>query len=88
MAKPGIVLKRPVGSSGAYTEHAKLPKRLAEKIDERPARTPPKKKPQPVREVDAKAARAAPLAFEREQKRRETARRKEEASAGEEASKP
>ena len=80
MAKPGVVLKRPVGSSGAYTEHAKLPKHLAETTKDSPTKQLPKKKPQPARKLDAKAARAASLAFEREQKRRETARRKEEAS--------
>ena len=80
MAKPGVVLKRPVGSSVAYTEHAKLPKDLVEKTKESPANQPPKKKPRPARKLDAKATRAAALAFEREQKRRETARQKEEAA--------
>src|SRR6202161_3490794 len=28
MAKPGIVLKRPVGSDGPFGEHAELPKNL------------------------------------------------------------
>src|SRR5206468_8081116 len=28
MAKPGIVLKRPVGSSGPFREHAELPDKL------------------------------------------------------------
>ena len=28
MAKPGIVLKRPVGSGGSFSEHAKLPTNL------------------------------------------------------------
>jgi flagellar motility protein MotE (MotC chaperone) len=30
MAKPGVVLKRPVGSDGPFGEHAELPKNLGE----------------------------------------------------------
>jgi hypothetical protein len=29
MAKPGVVLKRPVGSSGPFKEHAELPRDIA-----------------------------------------------------------
>jgi colicin import membrane protein len=78
MAKPCVVLRRPVGSNGPFTEHAKLPKDLpVEKLKERPAKI---QKASPARETDSKPARAAALAFEREQKRREIARRKEEAA--------
>ena len=78
MAKPGVVLRRPVGSNGPFTEHAELPKDLpVEKLKERPAK--PHKEP-PPRKTDTKAARSAALAFEREQKRREMKRRKEEAA--------
>ena len=78
MAKPGVVLRRPVGSNGPFTEHAKLPKDLpVEKLKERPAKI---QKASPARETESKPARAAALAFEREQKRREIARRKEEAA--------
>jgi colicin import membrane protein len=78
MAKPGIVLRRPVGSNGQFTEDAKLPKGLpVEKVPRSTKRRAPIKEPQP-RKVDDKVARAAALAFEREQKRREVARRKEE----------
>jgi hypothetical protein len=28
MAKPGVVLKRPVGSTGPFREHAELPDKL------------------------------------------------------------
>ena len=80
MAKPGTVLKRPVGSSGAYTEHAKLPKHLAETTKEGGTKQQLKKKPQQTRALEDNAARAATLAFEHEQRRRETARRKEEAA--------
>jgi len=78
MAKPGVVLRRPVGSNGPFTEHANLPKDLlVDKLKERPAK--PHKEP-PPRKSDTKAARSAALAFEREQKRREMKRRKEEAA--------
>src|ERR1044071_8357379 len=44
ISKPGIVLRRPVGSSGPFTEHAELPKDLPiEKLKERPGK--PHKKP-------------------------------------------
>jgi colicin import membrane protein len=39
MAKPGVVLRRPVGSNGPFTEDAKLPKDLpVGKVKERPAK--------------------------------------------------
>jgi len=78
MAKPGVVLRRPVGSNGPFVEHAELPKDLpVEKLKERPIK--PHKEP-PPRKTDTKAARSAALAFEREQKRRKMKRRKEEAA--------
>ena len=78
MAKPGVVLRRPVGSNGPFTEHPKLPKDLpVEKLKEKPAKT---QKGLPARETDNKAARATALVFEREQKRREMKRRKQEAA--------
>jgi colicin import membrane protein len=81
MAKPGVVLRRPVGSNAPFSEHAELPKDLpTDKLKERPAKPRPKTKELPVRKVDDKAAREAALAFEREQKRREMARQKEEAA--------
>ncbi len=75
MAKPGVVLKRPVGSTGPFTEHAKLPKDFpVEKVKGRRAKPQP-----PAPKIHSKVARAPALAFEKEQKRREVARRKEEA---------
>jgi colicin import membrane protein len=78
MVKPGVVLRRPVGSNSRFTEDAKLPRDLpVEKVKASTEhRTPTKSRPP---KLDDKAARAAALAFEREQKRREAARRKEEA---------
>ena len=75
MAKPGVVLRRPVGSNGPFTEHADLPKDLPiEKVKARP--TKPQKLPTPPK-IEGKAARAAALAFE---KRGEMERWKEEAA--------
>jgi hypothetical protein len=88
LAKPGVVLRRPVGSDGRFTESAELPTDLGEG-EARPGRKlrkPPAKKPaartakKPSREVDDAAARKAAAAFEREEQRREEQRRKEEAA--------
>src|SRR5580692_4814876 len=40
MAKPGVVLKRPVGSDEPFGEHAELPKNLDEGGRQKPARRP------------------------------------------------
>jgi colicin import membrane protein len=50
------------------------------KVKGRSAKRPTKLKHQPPRQIDDKAARKAALAFEREQSRRESERRKEEAA--------
>jgi hypothetical protein len=83
MAAPGVVLKRPVGSSGPFKEHAELPTNLAgdnifEKASGRSLRRKPQK--QPERATDEAADREAALAFEKEQKRRERERAKGEAA--------
>ena len=81
MAKPGVVLRRPVGSDGSFGEHAELPTDLGD--GERPAKAVWKskghkaKKPS-SRPVDKAAERKAALAFEKEQKRRERERASEE----------
>jgi len=82
MARPGVVLRRPVGSNGAYSEHAKLPTELPVTSTPRPAakRPAPKKREPPPKPVDDKAAREAARAFEKEQARRDSERRKEEAA--------
>ena len=84
MAKPGVVLRRPVGSEGSFGEHAELPTDLGE--EGRPAKGTRKsaslrpKKPR-SRPVDPAAERKAALAYEREEKQRERERAKEEAAA-------
>jgi hypothetical protein len=91
MAAPGVVLRRPVGSDGPFTEHSELPTDLAEdegkpksrarpksKLEKRPAKTATKRAAKP--DVDDRQARAAAASFAKEEQRRETARRKEEAA--------
>jgi hypothetical protein len=84
LAAPGVVLRRPVGSHGAFSEKAALPKApeptpKAKKAsaDERPARAEPKKKPDTKSDEKAKHEEAA--ALEREKKKQELERRKKEA---------
>jgi hypothetical protein len=79
MAKPGVVLKRPAGSSGRFAEHAELPDlddeakgTKSDRLPERNRRAAPK--------ISAEASRKAAAEFEREQKRRDADRRKEEAA--------
>src|SRR5215471_18135890 len=80
MSKPGVILRRPVGSNGPFKEHAELPAHLSrDGIDHRPER-PRAKSKQPRRATDDKSAHKAAAAFDREQKRRESERRKEEAA--------
>ena len=81
LAKPGVVLRRPVGSDGAFSEHADLPKELPiEQVKERTAKARATTREPPAQKVDDKAAREAALAFERERKRRDSERRTEEAA--------
>lgn len=78
-AQPGVVLKRAVGSKGAFTENPDLPSSL-------PARAkPPVKKPKKAAAKPAKAAtdrdagRAQIAAFEKTRAKREKARAAKEA---------
>jgi hypothetical protein len=82
MAKPGIVLRRPVGSDGAFSEHAGLPTDLDG--DKRPTKASRKsngsKAKKPSLPVDKAADRKATLAYEKEQKRRQRERASEDAA--------
>ena len=82
MKKPGVVLRRPVGSDGSFGEHAELPTNLADSGRAAKAvRKPKRHKAKPSsRPVDKAADRKAALAFEKEQKRRERERASEEAA--------
>ncbi|MGO4512125.1 cell envelope biogenesis protein TolA [Bradyrhizobium sp. 2TAF36] len=77
MAKPGVVLKRPAGSSGPFAEHADLPD-LEEGAKPKKSRRPePKRRAAPKTSVED--SRKAAAQFEREQQRRDAERRREEA---------
>jgi hypothetical protein len=83
MAKPGVVLKRPVGSTGPFREHAELPDKLG--VGGKPAKAARKpkgvkSKKLPSRPADKAAERKAALAYERERKSREREQAREEAA--------
>ena len=83
MAKPGVVLRRPVGSNGPFGENAELPSNLGGGgTPAKAARKPEGRKPKQssARPVDKAAERKAALAYEREQARREREQAKEEAA--------
>jgi hypothetical protein len=83
MKKPGVVLRRPVGSDGSFGEHAELPTNLGDgKRPAKAARKPQGRKAEKPssRPVDEAAERQATLAFEKEQKRRERERASGEAA--------
>jgi colicin import membrane protein len=82
MAKPGIVLKRPVGSDKPFREHADLP--TAASLDAHlPASEAPRKQPPApkVRRVDEQAELRAAAAFANEDRKRERQRNEEQAAA-------
>src|ERR1700744_3287395 len=71
MKKPGVVLKRPVGSDGPFSEHAELPKNLGESGRTKHAPAPSARKAKkPPTKSDKAAARKAAQAYERERERR------------------
>ena len=82
MAKPGVVLRRAVGSDGAFGEKAGLPTNLdgGERPTDATRKLNGRKTNKPVpRAVDKAAERAAAIAFEREHKHRELELAREEA---------
>jgi colicin import membrane protein len=84
LSKPGVILKRPIGSSGPFREQADLPARLpgdgAKSGPNKPKLGARATKPA-ARPSDDANARESALAFERAQQRRQAERRKEEAAA-------
>lgn len=93
MANPGVVLRRPVGSDGPFTEHAELPTDLSDgeakprsktkskrKVKAKPTKRAAKSAPKPSRKIDDRQTRKAAAAFEKEERRREAEHRKEEAA--------
>ena len=84
MAKPGVILRRPVGSNGPFTEHAALPTDLSDEVSGRPNRPRAKPKKQAPRRTNDKVAREAALDYERVERQRQGERRKEEAARAKE----
>ena len=80
MAKPGVVLKRPVGSGGSFGEHAELPKNLGQDRRKKAAHKPSAKAKKSVAQPDKAADRKAAQDYERERQRREREEAKEEAA--------
>ena len=82
MAKPGVVLRRPVGSDGSFSEHAELPTHLGGGGPTKAARKSkgPKAKQPSSRPVDKVAERKAAFDYERERRSRELERASEEAA--------
>jgi hypothetical protein len=80
MAKPGVVLKRPVGSDGPFGEHAELPKNLGQDGRKKPAHKPSGKAKKSSAQPDKVADRKAAQAYERERQLREREEAKEEAA--------
>ena len=75
MAKPGVVLRRPVGTDRPFSEHAELPTDLG---GGKPTKAAPKSKglkatKRSSRPVDKAAERKAALAYERWRRERERA---------------
>jgi hypothetical protein len=68
MAKPGVVLRRPVGTDGSFSEHAELPTNLDGGGSAKAARKSegPKAKKPSSRPVDKVAERKAAFDYERE----------------------
>lgn len=83
MTKPGVVLRRPVGSNGPFGEQAELPFNLGEgeRSTKATNRSNGRKAKKPSsRPVDEAAERQAVLAYELEEKRRARAQAREEAA--------
>jgi len=76
MAKPGVLLRRAVGSNDPFSENAELPR--IDKVAQKKPRSQGKKPTSKSHGIDKQAAKEAAFAFEKEQKRRDTARREEE----------
>jgi colicin import membrane protein len=77
LAAPGVVLRRPVGSDGAFAEKAALPKAPEVRkatADDRPKQAPAKKEADA--KSDEKAERDAAAALEKEKERQELEREK------------
>jgi colicin import membrane protein len=76
MSRPGVILRRPAGSSGRFAEHSDLP--TGDEVEgDRDRRQPKTKRRRPPAKISEKAARKAASDFERERKRHDAERRRE-----------
>jgi colicin import membrane protein len=82
MARPGVVLRRAVGTDANFSEHAEFPKDLpgAEINGTHGKRAPKSPAASPPRKLDDNVAREAAMAYAREQNRRDRERRRHEAA--------
>ena len=81
MARPGVVLRRAVGSNDTFTQNPALPRDFgAQPVKRTATKAPPAAKEPPVHKLDDQAAVAAARAYEREEKRREREREREAAA--------
>jgi len=86
MDNPGVVLRRPVGTNGAFTERAELPSDFSTGEPKKaPKRATPKVQGTPPHKGDDRAVRHAAIVSEKEQKCLEADRRKAEATREREA---
>jgi colicin import membrane protein len=85
MARPGAVLRRPVGSNGAFPEHAALPTNLSGTTKKPPSKPETTIQEPPRRTGYDEAVHETVLASKREQKRIETERRRAEGAKDREA---
>lgn len=78
MARPGVVLRRPVGTDQPFEEEAEASEASFEgKAAKKPKAARPRREPVPAKAADRKQERAAALAFEKERERRERRERQE-----------
>jgi hypothetical protein len=80
MKKPGVVLKRPVGSDGPFGEHAELPKSFGQDGRKKPAHKPAAKAKNSPARPDKAADRKAAQTYERAHQRRQREEAKEKAA--------
>ena len=78
LSKPGVVLRRPVGSDGPFEEEADVPTDLpGDKVRGRRSKKPRVRPTRPAPgKIDEKASRKAAAGIARERRRRESERRK------------
>ena len=79
IARPGVVLKRAVGSSGEFGEHAELPKSLPNKKPPKAQAAKPRPRTSSKTKPTKKANRAEIVSFEKARVKREKERAAEEA---------